>query len=150
WQGSGGRLGELVRFNLDGGQWLVVFEDFRFGTQTFLVGTVAPEADFFPSRTTSGWVIAGLAAAALLLAWLVATGFANRVVRPLEHLVRESGRLGRLDLDGPVRVPASHEEIHALATAQESMRQELVASTRRLAEANETLEAKVEERTREL
>src|SRR5262249_33773039 len=147
---TGARDGQLLRFKVGGVAWVAIFRSTRFGSQTFWVGTLAPEADFFPASLTYALVVAALAAGTLLLAGAVAAQLARPFSRPLELLAAESARIGRLDLDAPVNVRAPWAELDALARAQESMRLELLTATRRLAQAKDSLETNVEERTREL
>ena len=150
WQRGGRHVGEPIRFDLERTTWLATFKPTHFGTQTFWVATMAPEADFATATSTQVAVLAALVLATLVAAWFAATGLARRFSQPLEALADESQRIGRLELAKPVAVKATWRELDALARAQESMRVELLRATRRLADANERLEARVNERTRQL
>jgi len=150
WQRAGRREGELLRFELQGTAWLAAFKPTHFGSQVFWVATMAPEADFSATTSTQAAAIVLLVLGTLVLAWFAATRLAHRFARPLESLVDESQRIGRLELAAPVVVRAPWREIDALARAQESMRVELLGATSRLAEANQRLELRVRERTRQL
>ncbi|WP_280153051.1 hybrid sensor histidine kinase/response regulator [Piscinibacter sp. XHJ-5] len=150
WRARGALDGALVPLTSEGESWLAVFRSIRFGDQTFWIGTLAPEADFRPALSMRAWMIAALAAAAVLLGWFLSMRMARRFSQPLQRLAQESARIGRLQLDEPVEVHSPWREVNGLAAAQESMRLALLAATRRLADARDTLEMKVEERTREL
>ena len=150
WRRAGGHEGDAIRFDLGSTTWLATFKPMRFGTQTFWVATMAPEADFSAATTTQAALIALLVLATLVPAWFAATGLARRFTRPLESLTDESQRIGRLELADPVVVHAPWRELDALARAQEGMRVELLGATSRLADANDRLEARVRERTQQL
>ncbi|MEP6505766.1 MAG: response regulator, partial [Betaproteobacteria bacterium] len=88
-------------------------------------------------------VLLGIATIALCLAGLAAMALAARAARPLAELAAESERIGRLELDQPVRVSGRWSEVQATARAQETMRARLLAATQGLEDA-------VAQRTREL
>ena len=150
WLATGSRFGQTERLDINGTTWLASFRPFAFGSQTFWVATMAPEADFGPATSAQAVVLGAVVLGALLLAWFAASELARRFSQPLERLAAQSQRIGRLELDQPVTVDASWVEIDGLARAQEAMRVELLAATRRLSEANDLLEARVQERTQQL
>ncbi|MBL0729344.1 response regulator [Piscinibacter sp. HJYY11] len=143
WRSEGAQDHQLMRFSADGREWLATFTRSQFGTRTFWVTTMAPYDDFAPAFSQPALIVAGLAAVSLLLAWAVAAWLSRRFTRPLGELARRSERIGQLDLGEPVQVHAPWLELDALAQSLETMRS-------RLQQANDTLEAKVTERTREL
>jgi signal transduction histidine kinase/DNA-binding response OmpR family regulator len=143
WRSEGAQDRQLMRFTADGREWLATFTRSQFGTRTFWVTTMAPLDDFTPAFAQPALIVAGLAAVSLLLAWGVAAWLSRRFTRPLGELARRSERIGQLDLGEPVRVHTPWLELDALAQSLETMRS-------RLQQANDTLEAKVAERTREL
>ena len=147
WRSSGLRPDQLLRLQVGGVSWLCIFRSIRFGSQSFWVGTFAPQVDFLPPSAANVLQIAALIVGTLLLGWFIAIRLAERFTRPLEQLAAESARIGRLELARPLAVESRWREIAALAQAQEAMRLALLASTRRLAEANESLEVRVAERT---
>ena len=61
WRATGSRDGELLRYEAEGVTWLASLRRSHFGTQTFWVATMAPEADFSPgtaaqaSGPSAGW-----------------------------------------------------------------------------------------------
>ncbi|GAA5184023.1 hypothetical protein GCM10025771_37090 [Niveibacterium umoris] len=120
------------------------------GDQNFVAVTVIPQGDF----VAGGARLIG--PAVVILLGLCAIGFvlgrrlAANVTRPLAMLGSEAERIGRLELDKPVSVPARLAEVAQLAAAQEAMRGLLQTSTQQLEDANRTLEAKVERRTAQL
>lgn len=81
----------------------------------------------------------------LLLAW----GASRSVIRPLTTLTRAADRITTGALDVPVP-DLGRDEVGRLGRAFDDMRRSLKASRDRLAAANEALEARVAERTREL
>ena len=96
-------------------------------------------------------------AVALLLALLAGTVLARGVVRPLEVLIRVVGRFGAGDVDkartDAIRVrapPLGSDEIGALATAFNTMADQIDARDRELRHFNDELQQRVEERTSEL
>ena len=143
WRSDGAQDRQLMRFEVDGHEWLATFTRSQFGTRTFWVTTMAPLDDFAPAFSQPALIVVGLALASLLLAWGVAAWLARRFTRPLGELARRSERIGQLDLGEPVQVHTPWIELDALAQSLDTMRE-------RLQQANDTLEAKVEERTREL
>lgn len=86
--------------------------------------------------------------AALLYAW----GTAQSVTRPLAVLTHATERIaaGTLDEALPIRDPRSEDEVGRLARSFEAMRAALKASLDRIERANQELETRVAERTREL
>jgi signal transduction histidine kinase/DNA-binding response OmpR family regulator/HPt (histidine-containing phosphotransfer) domain-containing protein len=150
WRDAGAPEARLLRFRSHGVPWVAVFKRTRFGAQNFWVATMAPEADFAPFSSALGGGVTLLVLLTLLLASIVSLRLARRFAEPLERLAAQSARIGRLELEQPEAVHSPWRELDDLARAQEAMRVELLAATRRLAQAAETLEAKVAERTREL
>jgi len=151
WRERGGADdGRPLRLQQGGTRWLAVFQRIPFGAQTFWVCTLAPAADFAPATLWHAAVLVALAAGVLVLGAFLAIRLSRRFSRPLEQLGDESARIGRLELEQPVQVRSRWRELDALARAQEAMRLALLAATRRLEQARDTLEVKVEERTREL
>ena len=150
WNRSGRGNDQLLRFDVGGETWLGIFTSIQFGSQPFWVATLAPASDFQPAGVKDAWPVAVLFGGALLLAWLFAANLSKRFTGPLEKLAAESARIGRLELAEPVVVRSPWREMVQLGEAQEQMRLQLLAGTRRLADANESLEAKVAERTRAL
>jgi signal transduction histidine kinase len=91
-----------------------------------------------------GW--SGLSLAFALAAILIGT---RQLMRPVRYLTDGAQRIAQGDLDTPLE-PRGIGEIGTLATALESMRQQLQADFRKLSEWNETLEMRIAERSREL
>ncbi|HSV69884.1 MAG TPA: response regulator [Methylibium sp.] len=150
WRQGGQTAGALLRLRHEGREWFAVFRRIEFGARVFWVATLAPASDFAPlTLSDAGAALAVLAVTLLLAAW-GAQRLASRFAEPLEQLAAQSARIGRLELERPLQVRTPWREIDALAHAHEAMRTELLAATRGLAQANETLEAKVHERTHEL
>ncbi|HEY6896523.1 MAG TPA: response regulator [Rhodocyclaceae bacterium] len=147
WVENGRREDELDTAPTAGGEWFFRFRRLTIGQQSFWLGVFAPREDFVPLGKEQVALLALLALGTLAMASLVTLPIARRFAAPLERLAQESVRIGRMDLIEPVQVPSGLKEIAELAAAQEAMREALLQSTRRLEEANATLEAKVAERT---
>ncbi|MCX9157052.1 PAS domain S-box protein [Niveibacterium sp. 24ML] len=152
WRQSGASELKLARFSPPGAQgtWFARVVPLYASDQRFITITVVPEDDFIAVGARL------FVPALLILGGLCAIGFfaarrlAANVARSLRELSLEAERIGRLELDKPVSVNARVREVAQLAGAQEAMRGLLQASTHELAEANRTLEGKVERRTAEL
>ncbi|MEA5360879.1 HAMP domain-containing sensor histidine kinase [Amycolatopsis sp., V23-08] len=72
---------------------------------TGVVRASTPRAEGYQKIAVSWLAMAGLAAAAVALTWLLAARLAARVAGPLEHLSAAAGRLG--DGDFSIRAPVS-------------------------------------------
>jgi len=70
--------------------------------------------------------------------------------RPIEKLIAGAKAVSHMELDKPVGVDDSSEEIFELASAFEVMRERLGSALHEINEFTESLEIKVEERTRQL
>jgi signal transduction histidine kinase len=124
---------------VDGTPWSVVISN---------VGPdpLGPVATF---RRRSLWLAPSLAALATLLAW----GIARSVRRPLKGLTASAERIAKGDLDHAIDAAGSTaggDEIARLASAVERMRHSLKQSIDQIERANQDLELRVAERTREL
>ncbi len=150
WKKEGAPEGKLLPYDFAGSEWFSFFHQFELGGQRFWLGVMAPQDDFIPGRAKDLSLLLVLAVGALGFAFLVAQRLAHRFSRPVEQLTAESQRLGNLELDKPVQVDSSWTEIDQLSAAQETMRIELLQATQWLEETNANLEAKVQERTRQL
>ena len=147
----------LQRLRTDTGALLMVQRPFgeALGLRWTLV-VAAPETDF-TAEISRAWkvslgVIAALVALSTLIALLVATGIGRRLGR----LSNAAGQIGRGDV--PVIDQATHireirqlsEVLHDSAQQLHHYREQVKSDARALKDANETLEARVQERTAEL
>lgn len=108
-----------------------------------------PAAPIIAFRRRSLWMIPGFAAVAMLLGW----GIARSVRGPLVELTAAAERIARGDLSAPIdteQAAAGGEEISRLAIALERMRGDLEGSIRAIEQANQALEARIADRTRQL
>ena len=108
-----------------------------------------PGAPIAAFRQRSIWMAPSLAALATLLGW----GIARSVRQPLVDLTGAAERIAAGNLDQPIdtaRAARGGEEIARLAAALDHMRQDLLASIRRIESANAQLETRIAERTQEL
>ncbi len=154
WQQGGQRDIDLQRLTVveeQGAAWFArVQRPKKTGMLDYLVLTVVPESDFV--RIGADFIAQALLMLAALSAvgYLMARRVAQRLGRSMADLAEESQRIGRMDLQEPVRIDARVAELQSLVDAQETMRQRLLQATTALAEANQSLEAKVAQRTAQL
>jgi two-component system sensor histidine kinase/response regulator len=151
WERAGRPYDRIGTFSADADRWFARFHSARFGNGHFIIATVAPAGDFMPDSLERAAGLFALIFLAVLAAGVVLTArVARSFSAPIHSLAEESRRLGGLDLQRPVQVEARWRELKTLAAAQEQMRRALLASTEALEQANRGLEARVEQRTREL
>lgn len=93
--------------------------------------------------------LALLGVLALVSVWAATLIGTRRLVRPVQRLTEAAQRIADGDLHTPLKAPEGG-EIGAMAAALERMRMLLLANIEELADLNETLEARVAERTEEL
>jgi signal transduction histidine kinase len=108
-----------------------------------------PAAPITTFRRQSIWLVPTFAAIAMLLGW----GIARSVRGPLVELTAAAERIARGELAAPIdtdQAASGGEEIGRLALALERMRTDLEASIRVIEGANQDLEVRIAERTREL
>ncbi len=146
WRAQGSSPSARLYFQSGGVAWLANLSriDLR-GRASLYVVVVAPESESdFASVGAAQWLTLGgiLLVTMALTAW-AALRAARHFSAPLRQLASESERIGRLDLGRPVRVESRWQEVFNTATAQESMRKDLLRAT-------EGLEAAVERRTQQL
>ena len=150
WNRAGKPINQVLFFPVDGQRWVAHFLPVKLRNQQLIIAVTAPLNDFVPLGGYDSLAFLALFISVLLLAFLVAARFARRVTDPLENLVRNSERIGRMELEQPVALPPSWQEMNALAAAQEHMRQMLLANRCDWQQINAELERKVAERTVEL
>jgi PAS domain S-box-containing protein len=143
WLAEGRPEAQASQFEAAGAIWLGRFRPYGLRNQQLLIGTAAPRADFVLFGAADAAVIAAMMALVLLLSFLIGRRFSRRFAAIVDALVAESQRIGRLQLDAPVRISTGTRELAELVAAQEHMRAMLIDATR-------GLEDKVRERTREL
>ena len=102
-------------------------------------------AQVFTLRRTLLWLAPSLLAVALLFAW----GAARSVRHSLAILSDAAGRIATGELTRPIP-PLPEDEVGQLGRSLERMRVALASSIEKVAKANQELELRVEERTREL
>lgn len=112
-----------TRFNFRVGKspWLASMRPFPLDSHRLWVLTLAPEADFTPAwRDIVGPLF--LAMALILVATLlIARRLAEALSAPLEQLLEQSERVGRLDFRAGPPITSQVEEISRLARAQDTM-----------------------------
>lgn len=121
---DGGRQ-PLAVASVDSGnvRWLVSATPYHLGAQRWWVVVLAPAADFAIDWVPiMAWGLALLVVLMLPVGWL-ARDQAKRIVRPLEALVADSQRFGRLQFDRPTAVPPTNVvEVQQLTLAHEQAR----------------------------
>ncbi|OQX14973.1 MAG: hypothetical protein BWK76_13775 [Desulfobulbaceae bacterium A2] len=130
--------------------WFSLFRPVSAGRQQLWLGVFAPAAEFIPTTRKDLLLLAAIALVTLLAGIVVAVRVARQFGRPLAALARESGRIGRMELELPVTVSGPWREVRELTAAQEHMRLRLSEAKQSLEDANAELEDKVAQRTREL
>jgi signal transduction histidine kinase/CheY-like chemotaxis protein len=139
-----------LNFDLDGQNQCVRVTPFsdRFGLD-WLIVTVIPNAEFIDQVEAGNRAMLLLFLGAVTIA--IAIGFltARSISRPLLRLSRASQKIASGLLDERVEVEGS-KEIHILARSFNQMAEQLRNSFIALAEANDELETRVEQRTAEL
>jgi len=140
----------VLFFRADGENWVGHFLPVVLHNQQLTIVVIAPRGDFIPLSARDSLIFFILFIGVLSLAFFVAARFARQVIRPLERLVLNSERMGRMELEQPVALPPSWREMDTLAAAQEHMRQMLLANRCDWQQVNTELERKVAERTLEL
>lgn len=133
-----------------GARWVYQFRSLHMGGAQIWLGVFVPAADFSLVGHRELGLLLLLAVLSLLLAACVTIASARRFAVPLERLVSESRRIGRMELAEPVSIHSRLMEVGELVAAQEQMRMSLLETTRGLEEANVRLEARVAERTKAL
>ncbi len=143
------RIGVLVRFNEDDNTFLYaarVFED-DLGIQIRRGEEII--ADYRALRERSQRLQIQFNAALLILSILivglavfVALAVADRLVRPVSELVGAARRVAEGDLAARVTAPKSQDEIGTLATAFNTMTDQLQQQTNALVSANSQIESR--------
>jgi signal transduction histidine kinase len=136
-RGVGARPGELLTFSpLASAPWgLVVRQD-------------AAEAS--PTEGALPWfALGGMLLAQVTLSAIFAWGAARSVTQPVAVLTAEAERIASGQLDWPIP-ELGQDEVGQLGQALDRMRQSLQALVARVERANQELEGRVEERTRDL
>ncbi|MEB3293908.1 MAG: ATP-binding protein [Synechococcales bacterium] len=116
----------------------------------WLIVVVVPESDFTAQidqqRTTSVVLCLAAAGLTLLLSWLTS----RWLTHPILQLNQAAKNLAQGQWDTPLQGRDRRDEVGELARSFASMTQQLQSSFSQLAEANQTLEQRVDVRTREL
>jgi two-component system NtrC family sensor kinase len=107
------------------------------------------EAPYVDMRKRVVFIFLGIAIFAVVLLWIIAFFTTNKMVRPIRELVFATRKVAEGDVSYRVDIESS-DEIGELAASFNKMTGNLSKSENELKEWAETLEAKVEERTKEL
>jgi len=113
------------------------------------VAVGADEEEIFAGVSRLRLDLALVGAVALLAAWAMTLVGTRRLVRPVQRLTESAERIAAGDLDTPLEASEGG-EIGAMASALDTMRQQLLRSITELAGWNEALEGRVEDRTHAL
>jgi PAS domain S-box-containing protein len=144
---------DILDYTVDNVRWFGYFHPVQIGAeQPHWLGIFVPESDLLPTQAQSYLPsVLGLLTASLLLALILATWLGKiKFAAPFRQLVQESERLTRLDLQTPINVSSSWDEIKRIAAAQEAIRNQLLATYQCLQETHVMVEDKVRERTARL
>jgi len=123
WHASDRAEGKVLNFSLDGTRWLVNVRAYSLGQQRLWMMVLAPAADFSPQ-----WIQMVLPlSVALLVVALFAMALTEQgshgLIRPLQLLVENSQRIGRLEFNALEHIKSRVHEIDHLAHAQFAMAQ---------------------------
>lgn len=100
----------FFQFRHDGVGYLASTTVFPIGDgQSWVVGAVAPEADFLAAVWRTRWLALAAAAGALCLAVVLAAALARRVSRPVHALIGFMRRVGDGDLESKASFDGSRE-----------------------------------------
>ncbi len=100
----------FFEFDHDGVGYMASTTVFPVGEgQSWIVGAVAPRADFLAAVWRTRWLALGAAAGALALAVVLAALLAGRVSRPVQSLIGFMRRVGDGDLDSKASFGGSRE-----------------------------------------
>jgi signal transduction histidine kinase len=108
------------------------------------VGEASPTGGALP-----WFAVGGMALAQVVLSAIFAWGAARSVTQPVAVLTAEAERIASGQLDSPIP-ELGQDEVGHLGKALDRMRQSLQALVARVERANQELEGRVEERTRDL
>lgn len=144
---------DTVPFELDlsdepeGHPHVMAFAPLRMAQWAVAVGGDVDETFAGVFRLRLGLALLGIVAlAGTWVATLIGTRW---MVQPVKRLTEAAKRIADQDLDTPLHAPEGG-EIGEMAVALERMRQLLLANIEELSDWNETLEARIGERTEEL
>jgi heavy metal sensor kinase len=99
------------------------------GPVVVVVGTSLEEAEAAASRLERGLVVGGIAA--VVLVGLGAWALAAAALRPVDRMRREAADISEHDAQATIRVPATRDEIAALATTMNDLLLRLQTALRR-------------------
>ncbi len=140
WSAGGREETHLLPFEQGGEQWFGHLASVPIGERNLIVATLAPATDFAIGDLRAALVVFALLLGTVLFVVVLSARVSRKFADTMERLVRETDRIGDLDLDRPVSVAASTREFAVLGQSLEKMRSLLRDATR-------DLEHKVEERT---
>lgn len=90
--------------------------------QQLIIGVVIPEDDYFEDANRRRKVVLVLGFAALILAFVMANLLTRRYSQPINQLVEQSERIGKLDMTRTGPITSKIKEVNSLADAQDKMR----------------------------
>lgn len=108
-----------------------------------------PQSIVFSNSRKLNKILGVLGVFFIITAAGLAVGLSRSIVRPIQSLMGAARRIGRGELEEPVRV-SSKDEVGTLALSFEKMRVRLKESLDRLREHSDELEKRVAQRTKEL
>ena len=129
WIASNRRVESIETFLVDRAAWLADFQTVPLRDKSLVVGAVAPRSDFEFRSVEIAVVFLALLGLILCLAFCLSASLARRFSGSVTAIVRETERIGSLDLDRPVEVQPRMQEFAALGSALERMRLSLREAT---------------------
>jgi sigma-B regulation protein RsbU (phosphoserine phosphatase) len=111
--GAGADQFHFFQFTHNGVDFMASTTVFPIGDgQSWVVGAVAPQADFLAAVWRTRWLSSIAAAVALCIAALLAAAMARRISRPVQSLIGFMNRVGAGDLDARADLRGSREFRH--------------------------------------
>jgi|GEM_PF-1001833 len=143
WNDHQRAAGHVLTFTLDNTRWLASVRPYPLGQRRLWVLVAAPAADFAPQWARMAWVVALALLAVTGLAMVLTERGSLSLLRPLQLLVDNSERIGRLEFEKLVPVKTRVKEIEHLANSLQTM-------ARLLADNHAKLDAQAEELVRQV
>ena len=114
---------DIFSFESEGETYWAQFRPFELGiNRSFTIFVAIPEDDLLGIVQQQRLLFGAIAMLAMLGAGLMAIALSRRFSHPLGELVRNSQRMGQLDLTPSAAIESSLTEVDQLATEQERMR----------------------------
>jgi len=136
--------GRVLAFTHDRARWLLSVRPYTLGQQRLWVLVLAPAADFSPQWSQMVLMVSLALLAVALFAMVLTERGSRGLLRPLQLLVDNSERIGRLEFGALAPIRSRVYEIERLAQAQQNMAQLLRDNQAKLDAQAEELSCQVD------